>query len=113
MKKTLLVGVAALFLATGTTAQAIQVDVLPPEIYGRWCWSPTHDWNRWVRVPDDWVNCLGNGEIFIWDKRYKYKDVDKQETICHIATIEFDDGAYIVRGACDSDQNEHFNIGKG
>src|SRR5215831_9239605 len=74
MKKLLLTGIAALFLATGT-AQAAEVAKLPDAMLGAWCgqwgWQfPDEDAEHWWRT-EDVEDCGNRGGIHVrkdgWD----------------------------------------------
>jgi hypothetical protein len=69
LKKTLLTGIAALFLATGT---AHAIERLPEAMLGNWCWIEgvdEQDWNQQIfaRVPPE--GCHGGDSLIRIDKK--------------------------------------------
>ena len=68
MKKLLLTGIAALFLATGTAHATVP---LPEAMLGNWCWieGGEQNWNQQIfaRVPPE--GCHGGDSLIRIDKK--------------------------------------------
>jgi hypothetical protein len=94
MKKLLLAGVAALFLATGT---AHATDKLPDTITGDWCFSEDPDPNQriYVRVPPN--GCSGTDDLVNFGQ-----DGAEGEVNCIFEEIKrTENNAFVVFSKCD------------
>jgi hypothetical protein len=101
MKKLLLTGVAALFLATGAAHASVQ---LPDTITGTWCWIEGGDeqnWNQQIfaRVPPE--ECHGGDSLIRIDQ-----NGIEGEGSCTFGKIEQSGpNAFLIYTYCDDDTN--------
>jgi hypothetical protein len=103
MKKLLLTGIAALFLATGT---AHATEHLPEAMLGNWCWFEGGDeqnWNQQIfaRVPPD--GCHGGDSLI----RIDQLGIEGSEGSCTFGKIEQQTGpnAFLIYTYCGDDTN--------
>jgi hypothetical protein len=101
MKKALLTGIAALFLATGT---AHATERLPEVMLGHWCWVEGGDEQNWTqqifaRVPPE--GCHGGDNLIRIDQ-----NGIEDEGSCTFGKIEQSGpNAFLIYTYCDDDTN--------